>query len=232
MRYFPGKKKKAVTFSYDDGILQDKRFVEILNKYKLKATFNLNYGLLGGGQWEDRGHIIRRIDNHVVNDLYGGHEIACHSLTHPSLVELDEDRLDKELGLDRKGLEDLTGRVIKGMAYPFGTYNDLVIKNMKKNGIVYGRTVEDTRNFGLPVDFYRWHPTCHHNDKNIFSIIDDFLNKDSDDLDLLYIWGHSYEFDLDDNWDHFEKIAEALSGHDSVWYATNMAIYDYMNQID
>lgn len=33
---------KAVTFSYDDGVTQDIRLVEILNRYGLKATFNLN----------------------------------------------------------------------------------------------------------------------------------------------------------------------------------------------
>ena len=32
-------KLKAVTFSFDDGVTQDKRLVEILNKYGLKATF-------------------------------------------------------------------------------------------------------------------------------------------------------------------------------------------------
>lgn len=38
---------KAVTFSYDDGVTQDIRLVEILNRYGLKATFNLNSELLG-----------------------------------------------------------------------------------------------------------------------------------------------------------------------------------------
>ena len=49
-------KKKAVTFSFDDGVTQDIRTIEILNKYGLKATFNLNSGLLGlGGEakWID-----------------------------------------------------------------------------------------------------------------------------------------------------------------------------------
>ena len=34
--------KKAVTFSYDDGVTQDIRLIELLNKYHLKCTFNLN----------------------------------------------------------------------------------------------------------------------------------------------------------------------------------------------
>lgn len=44
---FQGK-NKAITFSYDDGAVQDIRLIELLNRYGLKATFNLNSGLLGG----------------------------------------------------------------------------------------------------------------------------------------------------------------------------------------
>lgn len=44
--YFDSPKKlKAVTFSYDDGTTQDIRLIELLNKYGLKCTFNLNSGL-------------------------------------------------------------------------------------------------------------------------------------------------------------------------------------------
>ena len=45
---------KAVTFSYDDGVTQDIRMINLLNKYGLKATFNLNSELLGRD-----GHLIR-----------------------------------------------------------------------------------------------------------------------------------------------------------------------------
>jgi len=228
---FPGNKRKAVTFSYDDGILQDERFIDILNKYGLKATFNINYGLLDNkGEWEHRGVTVKRIDKDKVNDLYKGHEIACHSLSHPSLVDLNDSDLNKELTLDKEGLEALTNRTMTGMAYPFGTFDDRVIDAMKEVGIKYGRTVEDTKAFDLPKDFYRWHPTCHHNDQDIYKLIDDFINDESDDLKLLYIWGHTYEFDMDDNWDHFETIAKKLSHKKDVWYATNEEIFNYMNK--
>lgn len=38
-------KKKAVTFSYDDGVTQDRRLVEMMNTYGVKGTFNLNSGI-------------------------------------------------------------------------------------------------------------------------------------------------------------------------------------------
>ena len=38
-------KKKAVTFSYDDGVEQDRRLIALFNKYGMKATFNQNSGI-------------------------------------------------------------------------------------------------------------------------------------------------------------------------------------------
>ena len=47
MQFKDQHKKKAVTFSYDDGTTQDIQLIELLNKYDLKATFNLNSERLG-----------------------------------------------------------------------------------------------------------------------------------------------------------------------------------------
>ena len=47
MQFKNQPKLKAVTFSYDDGVTQDIRLIELLNKYGLKCTFNLNSELLG-----------------------------------------------------------------------------------------------------------------------------------------------------------------------------------------
>ena len=68
---------KYVTFSYDDGCRQDIRFTEILRKYNLKATFNLNSGFLG-----NRGRInhfgfdlpFDKIDPDEVKQVYEGFE--------------------------------------------------------------------------------------------------------------------------------------------------------------
>ena len=45
-------------------------------------------------------------------------------------------------------------------------------------------------------------------------------------LKLLYVWGHSYEFDNDDNWPLIEEFCQAMGGQDDVWYATNIEIFD------
>ena len=48
------------------------------------------------------------------------------------------------------------------------------------------------------------------------------------DAEMFYLWGHSYEFDDNNNWDVIEKFAEYAGGHDHIWYATNIEIYDYV----
>ena len=43
----PEGKEKAVTFSFDDAVVEDVRMIALLNKYQLKATFNVNTGCFG-----------------------------------------------------------------------------------------------------------------------------------------------------------------------------------------
>ena len=50
---FPEGRLKAVTFSYDDGVRQDERLIEIFDKYGVKGTFNINSGIMGSA--ENRG---------------------------------------------------------------------------------------------------------------------------------------------------------------------------------
>ena len=47
---FPQGKAKALTMSYDDGREQDRKLVEIFNRYGIRGTFNLNYGLMERGE--------------------------------------------------------------------------------------------------------------------------------------------------------------------------------------
>ena len=45
---------------------------------------------------------------------------------------------------------------------------------------------------------------------------------------LFYLWGHSYEFDDDNNWEVIENFCEYVGGRDNIWYATNMEIFEYI----
>ena len=42
---------------------------------------------------------------------------------------------------------------------------------------------------------------------------------------MFFLWGHSYEFDNDNNWNVIEDFAQKLGNRDDIWYATNMELY-------
>jgi hypothetical protein len=50
-------------------------------------------------------------------------------------------------------------------------------------------------------------------------------------LCLLYLWGHSYEFDHADNWHVIEEFCDVAGGDDDTWYATNIEIADYLHAV-
>ena len=222
-RYKDGK-RYALTFSYDDGCPQDRRLVELFNKYGMKATFNFN------------SRQINDYNNRSIRPLFieKGHEIACHTVTHPHLERmLIKDQYD-EIIRDREALEKASGTIIRGLAYPFGTYATETFTAMDTASIVYGRTTESTNNFVLPDNFKRWHPTTHHNECEmpVKRFIYNVTKAPWRAGGVLYIWGHSYEFDNESapvNWEKFEEILANLAQYkDGYWAATNIEIYDYV----
>ena len=219
---FPGGRRFAVTLSYDDGQLHDARLVEIFNKYGVKGTFHLN-----SGRMESPDHVHAADAAHI----YQGHEIACHTVSHPFPDELSKADLIREVMDDRKNLEKISGGIVRGMSYPYGRYNDSVIASMSACDIAYSRTTLSHNGFAMPQNFMTWHPTCHH--KNAQEAVERFLTLMSSDrarwtsLSLLYIWGHSFEFARENNWELIENLCSKLSGNPNIWYATNIEIYEY-----
>lgn len=233
IKLFPGGYKKAFTLSYDDGIMQDKRLVEIFNRYNLKATFNLNSGLQGEeGSFVINNLAIERINEYEIADLYKGHEVANHGLNHLSLTDIPKELMIEEILQDRKNHEKMFGYPVIGMSYPYGTYNKTVFQVLEVLGVAYSRTVNNHGNFTLPSNYLEWNPTAHHNDPHLMEIAKRFIEGESNGLGLFYLWGHSYEFDLDNNWDVIEKFCEYISNRDDIWYATNIQIVDYLDALD
>ena len=225
-------KSKVITFSYDDGVVQDIRLIEIFNKYGLKGTFNINTGLYLPEN-EIRERFYGRLKLSEAQNLYidSGHEVAVHAYTHPFLEQLKSDEVLYEILTDRKNIEQQYKTVARGMAYPFGSYDDRVIELLEKSGICYSRTVNSTESFVFPKDWLELHPTCHYNNPNMMKLAERFVNKNSrypNENWMFYVWGHSYEFDNDDNWNVIEELAEFVSFKDDIWYATNIEIYDYI----
>lgn len=233
LKLFPGATKKAFTLSYDDGITQDRKLLEIFNRYNLKATFNLNSGIQGKeGSFTINDISIRRLDKEELVSLYKGHEIAIHGLTHLSLPDIPRELVVREILEDKKNHEEMLGRPVRGLAYPYGTYNEEVFQVLNSLGVAYGRTVNNHKSFSLPTNWLKWNPTAHHNDPDLMKLAKAFLESNPPGLQLFYLWGHSYEFDLDNNWNVIEHFCEYISNKKDIWYATNIEIREYIDALD
>ena len=216
---YPGGKIKALTFSYDDGVRFDGQLIEILNRYGMKGTFNLNAGSLASE---------RKFHADELKEVYAGHEIASHGFEHPFLERIPRACALNDMLADRRELEKITGRIVNGFALPFGTYDRSVIDLLRSAGYLYSRTTQATGRFWIPDDFLQWHPTCHHRDA--LNFCEGFKNTRYA-LTLFYIWGHSYEFDNNNNWDLIEKVCADLAGQENIWYATNGEIMRYLTAV-
>ncbi|MBO4894561.1 MAG: polysaccharide deacetylase family protein [Clostridia bacterium] len=228
---FDGK-LKAVTFSYDDGVTQDRRLIEIFNKYGLRCTFNINSGLLGKA-----GLLIRdgvtvahcKPTPEEVRAIYEGHEIASHTLTHPMLPDLGDEEIIEQVENDRLKLSELAGYEVTGFAYPGGgvNFNSRVAEIIKNNtGIKYARTTVANGSFDLQENLFEFEPTVHHHSQfgEMVKLAEKFIELKPDKPQILYIWGHAYEFDIFNQWAEFEEFCKMISGKSDIFYGTNREV--------
>lgn len=219
---------KIVTFSYDDGVTQDERLIALFDKYHVKATFNLNYALLG-----EKGSLVRnntcirhdKVKAKDVKRIYYGHEVASHTLHHPFLPKLTNDTIINEVETDRRNLSNLVEYDVCGFAYPGGGINfDSRVADVIRNNtnIKYARTTIETNSFYFPDDIYKIYPTVYHiNYDKMMDLAKEFLEEETDEKRLFYVWGHSYELDAWRMWDKFEEFLKLISERDDIDYLTN-----------
>ena len=224
---WPNGKKKALTLSYDDGLVYDKKMVEILDKYGIKCTFNLN------SKENTKGN-PKYVQPEEYNEVYKNHEIAVHGKHHVSGGRIPIQAFTRDVIENRKELEEITDKIVQGMAYANGTFDQSAKNALKSCGIKYARTTRVKGDFELPSDWLELNPTCHHNRQDSLALADEFLALEEGENwrmftpKLFYLWGHSFEFDRENNWELLESFCEKMSGHEDIWYAANIEIYDYV----
>lgn len=232
---FPGGKSKAFTISYDDGVKSDIRLVELMRKYGIRGTLNVNSERFQAAQQlnPNRKHPIFNADElkafYMENrDLI---EIAAHGAIHGYYPNMAQDVAVWDLISDRKNIESLLGVQCRGFAYPYGQTDDKTVEALKVCGFRYARVTARTHKFDLPAEPLRWSCTAKHTDPTLMEEARSFLEmkKRYGKAPYLFsVWGHSYEFEDDDNWDVIEKLFEYVGGRDDVWYCTNIEYFELL----
>ena len=222
------KYRKAFALSYDDGVYQDIRLVEILNRYGLKCTFNLNSGMMDPPfVWEAEGVRIERMKPDRLPELYRGHEIASHTVRHCDLTQLSDAEIFEQVSGDISALEKMFGQRVRGFAYPFGSTDGRVKKLLEMCGVGYARGVKSTHTFESPRDRLELSPTCRHKEDEIFDLGHQFIELETDTPKIFLLWGHSYEFDMQQGWERFERFCEMMAGRDDIFYGTCGEVLEY-----
>ena len=232
-KLYPYGKKKAFNITYDDGVFQDIRFVQLLNRYGLKGTFNLNSGLSESGfVWtHESGRVIRRLPPDALVSLYAGHEVASHTLMHRYMDSLSKEEILQELWQDKQNLEALFGREVNGFAVPFYYYSDLIAQCVKECGFTYARISEESYSFAPQNDFYNWKATVFHCCDDLEGWAQRFLATD-EELACFQIVGHAYDLDTENMWDLMERLLAGIAGREDVLPMTTLEIITYLKAMN
>ena len=223
---YPGGILKAVTFSYDDGVIEDRELIKIFDRYNIKATFNISLG-------KSPKKPERFIQAPEIKELYKNHEIASHGFLHRTMTLLGDKSLNGEIADNQKAIAEVIGTEPPGFAYPYGRHTSKkaptrIYEALAKNGLRYARTCQKKTDFDLPANWLAWSPNCHH-DAGL-KICELYKKFKSDKMSVCYIWGHSYEFDRKGKkrWFIIENICKTIANQPDIWYATNGEIALYV----
>lgn len=72
-----------------------------------------------------------------------------------------------------------------------------------------------------------WNPTISHRDPKLFETLDIFVHTEQE-LPVFYLWGHSYEFENQNNWEIIEKFAKMISEDNSIAFLCNLDVVEYL----
>ena len=117
------KKRVALSFDAAWGNEDTEKLIEILGKYKIKATFFVV------GSWVDKyPESVKQLSD-------AGHNIENHSNSHPHMPQLSVQKMTEELESCNQKIEKITG--VKPMLFraPYGDYNNSMIKTVNSLGM-------------------------------------------------------------------------------------------------
>ena len=229
---FPDGREKALSFTFDDGCVEDRRLIDKIGELGLRCTCNLN------SDWFDlklsyntrmnEADTVAALDREYV-------EIASHGAKHSDCFNTEQHAYIWDAIKDRAKLESLFHRPITGYAFPQGAVTEQAKRDLERAGFEYARAVGFFGNFELPRDLYEIHGTIDLLSGGTDELIDRFLGIKCD----KWIWGdtgakfcemfvHSYCIDSEDKWELCFRRLEKLAHRDDLWYATNIELVRYI----
>ncbi len=134
---------KPIVITFDDGYQSVYQYAfPVLQELNFSAVVFVITGYRGTwNSWDANlgGIRFRHLEDGQIRELtQAGWEAGSHTVTHRSLIYLNENDLRRELVESREVLENLTGQPVHTLAYPFGQQNARVRQMVRAAGYRYG----------------------------------------------------------------------------------------------
>ena len=127
--------EKSILITFDDGYMDNYyNAFPILKDFNMVATIFCITSDLDGSYYLSKD-AVREMSSY-------GIDIESHTVNHPHLNKMTYDKQLEELVESKKNLEEITGKEINSIAYPFGDFNDNSVKAAKDAGYVLGFTTK------------------------------------------------------------------------------------------
>ncbi len=169
------KDDKYIIFTFDDAYVDVfENALPILKKYNFSAIIFVPAGLVGEyNRWDaDRLNIKKPIASwdYMEKALKDSFEIGSHAIFHNPLTYLDTKSQIQEIHDSKKILEDKLGISINTFCYPYGDYDEDVVKIVENAGYDLAFSVNSghIRAFDNPYTLKRLH--MRHN-TNLFRLL-------------------------------------------------------------
>lgn len=212
------QKNGLVSVSVDDGDLLDLKLADIFEKNNIKATFFIPI--------KRAGHKV--LSKAQIRELSRLFEIGGHTLNHVDLTKVSFDEAEHELIHGKKALEDIIGKRVNSFAFPYGHYNNELVKLVAEAGYKSCRSGRIINFKPFNQEEFLQHPNLHiypHNlttsllhclkNRDLYSFSKRLSLTQLEHLELIrvisrlkpiHLWCHSQDIEKYDLWSYFDNL--------------------------
>lgn len=139
----PNPRQIALTF--DDGYAHlAETLLPICEQFRARPTLFIPAGYIGkSNRWDYTGRFApeQHLSQSQIRSLAeAGFEIGSHGWSHRPLTQPATARLAEELGNSKRLLEDISGRPVRSISYPFGRLDQRMVRLARSAGYTTGVT--------------------------------------------------------------------------------------------